>query len=270
METVEKGLQVVIRERPLPRPPKVEKVSLRRVLVVFGSDQGLCGRFNEKLAEFIHTKTGEWQDASTISHMLVIGARIGARLEAEGRMVSEQFWVPGSVNGITAGVYQILLSLEAVQNQGLVTHIDLFYNRHKLGLGGIPTHQQLLPLDQDHLLELRGRKWPGRSVPQIGAEAGRLFSSLIRQYFFVSLFRAQAQSLAGEQASRLSSLQNAEKNIEEHVGELLAEYRVRRQASITSELLDLVAGFKTSSRRNKGEPEDEPADDPEDSAGEVA
>jgi len=49
----------------------------------------------------------------------------------------------------------------------------------------------------------------------------------------------------------LRSLQNAEKNIEEHLDELRGDYRVMRQASITSELLDLVAGYKISAKPKK-------------------
>jgi F-type H+-transporting ATPase subunit gamma len=71
-----------------------------------------------------------------------------------------------------------------------------------------------------------------------------LFSSLVREYLFVSLYRAFAESLASENASRLASMQAAEKNIEERLRELSAQYHQQRQMSITSELLDIVSGFE--------------------------
>ena len=73
-----------------------------------------------------------------------------------------------------------------------------------------------------------------------------MIKNLIRQYLFVSLFRAQTESLESEQASRLLSLQNAEKNIQDHLEELKADFRIKRQTAITSELLDIVAGFKAA------------------------
>jgi F-type H+-transporting ATPase subunit gamma len=72
----------------------------------------------------------------------------------------------------------------------------------------------------------------------------RLFSALIHQYLFVSLYRAFAESLASENAARLAAMQNAERNIEERLGELNRQYHQQRQTAITSELLDIVSGFE--------------------------
>jgi F-type H+-transporting ATPase subunit gamma len=71
-----------------------------------------------------------------------------------------------------------------------------------------------------------------------------LFAALIREYFFVSLFRAIAESLASENASRLSSMQAAEKNIEERLEKLNTRYHHLRQSSITEELMDVLAGYE--------------------------
>jgi F-type H+-transporting ATPase subunit gamma len=72
----------------------------------------------------------------------------------------------------------------------------------------------------------------------------RLFSWLIREYLFVSLYRAFAESLASENASRLASMQVAERNIENRLDELSAQYHQQRQSAIDAELFDLVAGFE--------------------------
>jgi len=71
-----------------------------------------------------------------------------------------------------------------------------------------------------------------------------LLSRLIQQYLFVSLFRACAESLAGENASRIASMQAAERNIKERLLNLQAEFNQRRQTAITEELLDVVSGFE--------------------------
>jgi F-type H+-transporting ATPase subunit gamma len=67
---------------------------------------------------------------------------------------------------------------------------------------------------------------------------------LVREYLFISLYHAFAESLASENASRLSSMQAAQKNIAERLSDLNAEYRRQRQSSITAELLDIVSGFE--------------------------
>jgi F-type H+-transporting ATPase subunit gamma len=61
---------------------------------------------------------------------------------------------------------------------------------------------------------------------------------------FMALYRAYAESLASENAHRLASMQSAEKNIEQHMDRLNAQYHQIRQSSITEELLDIVAGFE--------------------------
>lgn len=71
-----------------------------------------------------------------------------------------------------------------------------------------------------------------------------LFRVLSANTFFLSLYRAAVESLASENAARLASMQAAEKNIEERLGDLQANYRQQRQNSITEELLDIVSGFE--------------------------
>lgn len=252
LKNIEAGLQVALRDYKLPitRKSPLKGPTVRGV-VVFGSDQGLCGRFNENLALFFDKKVQEWNFEKTAIHLLAIGARMAARLDAVGYKIDEQFWTPGSVSGINRNIYQILLVMERWQKQYQLTHVDIFFNRHAPGTGGEPYSRPLLPIENVHLRHVAEKTWEGRSLPQYSIEPAALFSSLIHQYLFVSLYRAQAESLESEQASRLRSMQNAEKNIEEHLDELHAKYSAVRQSSITAELLDLVAGFKATAGKKK-------------------
>ena len=104
---------------------------------------------------------------------------------------------------------------------------------------------KLLPADPDYLLELRGRKWGSVSTPIFKMDRNKLFSSLIRNHLYISLYKAFVESLIAENAARLISMQAAEKHIEEHLGELKFQYNAVRQENITSELLDIIAGFET-------------------------
>ena len=75
-------------------------------------------------------------------------------------------------------------------------------------------------------------------------DADQLFSALVRQYLFVSLFRACAESLASENASRLAAMRGAERNIGERITELTGQFHQVRQMAITEELLDIAGGFE--------------------------
>ena len=67
---------------------------------------------------------------------------------------------------------------------------------------------------------------------------------LIREYLFVSLFRACAESLASENASRLAAMQRADKNIDELLEDLNGRFHRLRQSTIDEELFDVISGFE--------------------------
>ncbi|MEB0059453.1 F0F1 ATP synthase subunit gamma [Variovorax sp. LG9.2] len=68
--------------------------------------------------------------------------------------------------------------------------------------------------------------------------------ALIREYLFVSIFRACAESLASENASRLAAMDRADRNIDEMLGTLEDALHRLRQAKIDEELSDVISGFK--------------------------
>ncbi len=249
LETIEKGLSAVINEAESTRK-QVRKQEGGHLLVVFGSDQGLCGRFNEKLVEFLQKIKGETLPEKGVS-LLVTGARIRNRLQSEGYNIIKSFWSPGSIEGINRHIMEIVLEISSWRESGGRDKIDLLFNYHEqTGSTAQPRHLPLFPLGHRKLQELTERPWPSRCLPYFAEDADRMVSNLIRQFLFVAIFRAQAQSLASEQASRLQSLQQAEKNIKEHLEELRGDYRQLRQSVITSELLDLVAGFKSAAGKS--------------------
>ena len=72
--------------------------------------------------------------------------------------------------------------------------------------------------------------------------------ALVREYLFVSLFKACAESLAAENASRLAAMQRAEKNIDDLVENLNQTFRRLRQTSIDEELFDVLSGYESLSK----------------------
>lgn len=91
------------------------------------------------------------------------------------------------------------------------------------------------------------RCWPTAQWPEVLSPGEATLLALVREYLFVSLFRACAQSMASENASRLAAMQRAEKNIDELLDELHQGYNRLRQGSIDEELFDVIAGFEALS-----------------------
>jgi F-type H+-transporting ATPase subunit gamma len=211
-------------------------------LIVFGSDHGLCGQFNQQIAarvaDHLHRlpRGMPWQIAA-------VGARPIPLLAGRDIAIANYRPVPSSVHDITATVQDLLQLVEQWQRQDQVTQVQLLYNRTVPGGGYQSQIQSLLPIDPDWLSRLE-RPWLGPTLPTFAMDAQELFSALVRQFLFIMLFQAQAASLTSENASRLAAMQSAESNINERLDGLQADYRRQRQASITEELLDVVAGFE--------------------------
>jgi F-type H+-transporting ATPase subunit gamma len=239
--TIELGLQVLLSDRTeVVTQKQPEDIDVG--IVVFGSDRGLCGRFNEEIADYTLTTLANEKIAPEKRHVLAVGARAEARLHEAGQSVHESFFVPGSVAGITATVKAILQQIETWQKQHTVEKILLFYQRQLSGAGHRPQLSQLLPLEFTRFQGSNAPEWPSRSLPTYTMERSDLFTSLVHQYLFVWVFRACASSLASENASRLASMQSAERNISERLLALSREFSQQRQEIITDELLEVVAG----------------------------
>lgn len=242
--TVELALQALLRQGPARAAAGPADSSA--AVVVFGSDHGLCGRFNDEVARFAHERLRELRAAGTPHRCLAVGARAEGRLAALGETVDERLVLPGSVNGLAALAQAVLVQVDtwgAVEGLGRV----LLIHHQRAGQAvAVPHLRQLLPLSAERLRNLAARPWPSRRLPTLAMDAERLWSAAVRQYLFSSVYRAAAESLAAEHASRLASMQAAERNIEEHLDEQRAEFRRRRQQAITEELLDIVSGFEAS------------------------
>jgi len=242
--TIEAGLQVVLRSRP-GEVAAESSAGKRWGIIVFGSDQGMCGSFNEQVATFALEQINALAEKEEDRTVLVVGARLVGRLEDAGCPVSDRFPLPSTVSGITPAVHDVLLKVEELRFQKGLDQFLLIHHRPSAPAGSLPGRLQLLPMDRDWLGSLAKRSWPSGSLPTFSMDWRRLFSALIRQRLFIALYRAFAESLASENASRLSSMQAAEKNIQSHLSRLTVDYHQGRQQSITEELLDIVAGFET-------------------------
>ena len=247
--TIETGLQIVLWNRPeaIPANPLSGK---RRGIIIFGSDQGMCGSFNEQAATFAIDTIKALPEREEDRVVLVVGNRLVGRLEDAGCAVREQFPIPSTVSGITSAVQDLLLKVDELRFQDGVEQFLLIHHRPGAPVRSAPATVQLLPIDAAWLRGLAKRHWSSRSLPTFTMDWRELFSALIRQHLFVSLYRAFAESMASENASRLASMQAAEKNIQDHLSVLAVEYHQGRQQSITEELLDIVAGFETLTKED--------------------
>jgi len=212
--------------------------------IVFGTDQGLCGQMNNIIVSHAMeemNKTGIRKENRII---IAVGIRTADLLEDSGQPVFEILTTPGSTAGITPMVQDITMLLEDWRFKRQVEHMHLFYNEYISGATYRPKTLRILPVEEAWLKDLKQRKWESRTLPLFTMDWENLFRAMIREYLFVSIYRAFANSLASENASRLAAMQSAEKNIEERLEELFMQFHRQRQMVITEEILDIVSGFE--------------------------
>jgi F-type H+-transporting ATPase subunit gamma len=209
--------------------------------VVFGSDQGLVGQFNEIVADYAINALAAMPGKPQV---WAVGERVHARLADAGIPLAGLFSVPNSVKMITPLVGQILVEHEARHGRGASAELHLFYNRPTSGAIYAPVRQRLLPLDDTWHRNLANLPWPSNRLPEIVGDGIATLRALIREYLFVSLFRACAESLAGENASRLTAMERADRNIDELLEDLNGTFHRLRQGGIDEELFDVVSGFE--------------------------
>jgi F-type H+-transporting ATPase subunit gamma len=241
--TVELGLQIVLKDRQGAPEPARQRAKKQLGAIVFGTDQGLCGQFNNLIAQHAVAELDRTEFKKEDRFFIVVGMKAADILNDTGENVFEILTQPGSTAGITAMVQDITLLLEDWRFKRSVENMVLFYNEYLSGAIYRPRTLKLLPVDKIWLADLQKQKWDSRTLPTFNMDWERLFRSMIREYLFVSVYRAFANSLASENASRLAAMQNAEKNIEERLEELHVQFHRQRQMTITEELLDIVAGF---------------------------
>jgi F-type H+-transporting ATPase subunit gamma len=238
---VELGLRAALLQKPLlPRAKEPGET----VVLIFGSDQGMAGRFNEAVVDAVENAVKEERLTAKKPSYWVVGAKAAGGVEERFGVIEQFFALPSAVTQITAAVQELVLRFEQHRSQQGEVRLVLFYNVPLKSASYRQTMVHLLPPDPAWLEKIGGHNWPGRGLPFYTLPWEELFAALIGEYLFVSLFRAFASSLAAENAARLAAMQRAEKNIEEMKDEMSAHYHALRQSTITEELLDVISGFE--------------------------
>ena len=245
--TVELGLGACFRESKSVAPiaNRKGKADMGAIgAVVFGSDQGLVGQFNDVIADFAVKTLAALPGKPEV---WAVGERVHARLADAGLKPMGLFAVPNSVQAITPLVGQIQIESEAHRAKGDYARVYVFHNRPKSGALYEPVSQRLLPLDAAWQQGLAKIPWPTKTLPEVMCSDTVTLRALIREYLFISLFRACAESLASENASRLAAMERADKNIDDLLETLHGTFHRLRQTGIDEELFDVIAGCEALS-----------------------
>ena len=216
-------------------------------IVVFGSDHGLCGNYNEALAGVVNQHCQA--QALGKPHLLAIGTKLHDALVDQGLIPEKVLMPPASADGIGRLAGEIVTRLDAI-GQGPSLHrlaVTLAFTQRGEDGQREPVTRRLLPLEPGLLRP--DKRWPSRSLPDYRMAPGPLLASLIRNHLFASVFRASAEAMVTENAARLALMQQAEQSVDDRRDQVQAELRSVRQTEITNELMDVIMGFEALKKR---------------------
>ena len=260
-ETIEQTVRMLVWNEPAFAAGQRASRTTRLGLIAFGSDQGMCGGFNESICDFVVEATGKRQGDGVDVRLIVLGRRLADRLLERGHEIDHLFDLPGSVSGMTGVLQGLLPWIDRWRTDHRFDSVIVCHHRRIARTNYEPTQRTLLPVSPQEFLAEQSRRWSGRSLPLVTMPPDQLWRAVVRQYLFVSLFQACAESQASENAARITAMQTAETHIHDRLGEFQLDYQQMRQTSVTEELLEVITGFEalTSSRsRSRPRPKRRP------------
>ncbi|HGO5855255.1 TPA: F0F1 ATP synthase subunit gamma [Mannheimia haemolytica] len=221
-------------KHPFLTPRPVKKVGY----LVVSTDRGLCGGLNINLFKTVLHELKEKDDQGVKSRLAVVGNKGISFFNPMGLEIK------GHINGLgdTPAMEDLVGIVNGMVNayrEGEIDEVYVVYNRFVNTMSQKPTVQQLLPLpalENDSLEQTSSWDYIYEPNPQA------LLDSLLVRYLESQVYQAVVDNLASEQAARMVAMKAATDNAGNLINELQLVYNKARQASITNELNEIVAG----------------------------
>ncbi len=231
-DTIRQALSDAAKMLPEAQAEPVTAEEAKRGLIVFCSEHGLCGGFNEH-----PIRTAEQINAEIRPELIVVGSRGGQICRERGLVPHLVLPMATHSTGVTAVARRLATKVLGLLSEGLIARLEVAYARHGEGESVRIERAQLLPLELPAVA-----RQPERQPPLINLSPRRLFDDIAAEYFFAALENAAMQSFFSENSIRFRTMEAARHNIENKSDELSKLARRLRQDAVTTEILDLISG----------------------------
>ena len=206
--------------------------------IVVTTDKGLCGGMNTNVLRLVTTKLRELQAAGVKSQAVAIGNKGLGFLNRVGAQVVSHVTQLGDTPHLDKLIGPVKVLLDAYA-EGKISAVYLGYTRFINTMKQEPVVEQLLPLTAESFKADEGQPgWDYIYEP----DAQSVIDELLTRYVEALVYQAVAENIASEQSARMVAMKAATDNAGSVIGELKLIYNKTRQAAITKELSEIVAG----------------------------
>jgi F-type H+-transporting ATPase subunit gamma len=208
------------------------------LLVVATAERGLCGGFNASIAKLARAHLEKLLANGKTVKILTVGKKGREMLRRDyGKLIVDHVDLSdvrriGYVNA--SGVAHKVLHLF---NEGEFDVCTIFYSRFENVITQVPTRRQLIPAEFEQADSAKGG-----ALYDYEPEEGAILADLMPRAIATQIFTALLENAASEQGARMSAMDNATRNAGDMIDRLTIQYNRSRQAAITTELIEIIAG----------------------------
>ncbi len=221
-------------------PFVMARENVRRAgLIIVTSDKGLCGGLNTNALRLVMTQLKQWKAAGVEVDVTAIGNKGLGFMQRLGANVVSQLTGIGDTPRLDTLIGPVKIMLDAYM-EGRIDTLFIVYNRFVNTMKQAPTLTQLLPLAKLASGDEASLKthWDYIYEP----DAQPVVDAMLKRYIESLVYQAVAENIACEQSARMVAMKAASDNAKNVIGELKLIYNKTRQAAITKELSEIVAG----------------------------
>jgi F-type H+-transporting ATPase subunit gamma len=209
------------------------------LLVVANSDKGLCGAFNSNIVKAaLIAARGLEAEGKTVQFYLIGRKGRAVIRRAYPKAIVASFDTTGVREPGYAEAEGIANELLALYDDGKFDVAHLFYAAFKSALAQDPTRQQIVPVPTPKAEVAVG----GDAAVEYEPDEEEILAALLPRYLRTQLFGALLENQASEQGASMTAMDNATRNAGDLINKLTIQYNRSRQAAITTELIEIIAG----------------------------
>jgi F-type H+-transporting ATPase subunit gamma len=209
----------------------------KHLLVVANSDKGLAGAFNSNIVRAALAKARELQAEGKTVDFYLVGRKGRAPIRrAHPNNIAQMFDTTEVREPGYAEAERIAAELMEMYEAGKFDVAHLFFSKFKSALTQDPTRVQIIPVPAPAVADTSG------AAVEYEPDEEEILAELLPRYLKTQLFTALLENQASEQGASMTAMDNATRNAGELINKLTIQYNRSRQAAITTELIEIIAG----------------------------